>query len=227
MISRRRNNLANNGINRRDFRPKASVAPSCYYCRCNSANALKVALRFCLEVLRPGGQSALVLSCRGNRALVYSSAPCEVVIWILHDWLLRPRRLDRGWSRFERRPASRSLVGFPSLIEMTSGSILLWCLHADVDEARRERIEAISLRLVGVWLVVLVIYVATDSVKSLIRRKWQTLEACTFFILLEGGCTAFKFSQLSYSCSQRAYITRRSGCVIPCDIKCRTQLIVS
>jgi divalent metal cation (Fe/Co/Zn/Cd) transporter len=61
--------------------------------------------------------------------------------------------------------------GFDSLIEVTSGSILLWRLHADVDEARRERIEAISLRLVGVCFVVLAIYVTYDSVKSLIRRE--------------------------------------------------------
>lgn len=61
--------------------------------------------------------------------------------------------------------------GFDSLIEVTSGSILLWRLHADVDEARRERIEAISLRLIGVCFVVLAIYVTYDSVKSLIRRE--------------------------------------------------------
>ena len=40
--------------------------------------------------------------------------------------------------------------GFDSLIEVTSGAVLLWRLHADVDEARRERIEAISLRIVGI-----------------------------------------------------------------------------
>jgi divalent metal cation (Fe/Co/Zn/Cd) transporter len=61
--------------------------------------------------------------------------------------------------------------GFNSLIEVTSGSILLWRLHADVNEARRERVEAISLRLVGVLFVVLAIYVTFDSMKSLIRRE--------------------------------------------------------
>ncbi len=61
--------------------------------------------------------------------------------------------------------------GFDSLIEVTSGSVLLWRLHADVDESRRERIEAISLRLVGACFVVLAIYVTYDSVKSLIRRE--------------------------------------------------------
>lgn len=61
--------------------------------------------------------------------------------------------------------------GFDSLIEVTSGAILVWRLHADVDEARRERIEAISVRLVGVCFVLLALYVTYDSVKSLITRE--------------------------------------------------------
>jgi divalent metal cation (Fe/Co/Zn/Cd) transporter len=61
--------------------------------------------------------------------------------------------------------------GFDSLIEVTSGAVLLWRLHADVDEGRRERIEAISLRLVGVCFVVLALYVSYDSIKSLLRRE--------------------------------------------------------
>jgi len=61
--------------------------------------------------------------------------------------------------------------GFDSLIEVTSGAVLLWRLHADVDESRRERVEAISLRIVGFCFVVLAIYVTYDSVKSLIRRE--------------------------------------------------------
>jgi len=61
--------------------------------------------------------------------------------------------------------------GFDSLIEVTSGAALLWRLHADVDEARRERVESISLRIVGVCFVVLAVYVSFDSIKSLIRRE--------------------------------------------------------
>jgi cation diffusion facilitator family transporter len=61
--------------------------------------------------------------------------------------------------------------GFDSLIEVTSGVVLLWRLYADVDEARRERIEALSLRIVGACFVVLAIYVSYDSIKSLIRRE--------------------------------------------------------
>ncbi len=68
---------------------------------------------------------------------------------------------------------SIALVGFgvDSLIEVTSGVALLWRLHADVDEERRERVEAISLRIVGGCFVALAIYVSYDSVKSLIRRE--------------------------------------------------------
>ncbi len=61
--------------------------------------------------------------------------------------------------------------GFDSLIEVTSGAALLWRLHADLDEVRRERAEAISLRIVGVCFVVLALYVSYDSVKSLITRE--------------------------------------------------------
>jgi divalent metal cation (Fe/Co/Zn/Cd) transporter len=61
--------------------------------------------------------------------------------------------------------------GFDSLIEVTSGTVLLWRLRADVDEARRKRIEAISVRLVGVCFMLLALYVTYDSIKSLIRRE--------------------------------------------------------
>ena len=61
--------------------------------------------------------------------------------------------------------------GFDSLIEVTSGAVLLWRLYADVNEARRERVEAISLRIVGACFVVLAVYVSYDSIKSLIRRE--------------------------------------------------------
>lgn len=48
---------------------------------------------------------------------------------------------------------------------------MLWRLHADLDEERRERVEAISLRIVGALFVLLALYVTYDSVKSLIRRE--------------------------------------------------------
>jgi divalent metal cation (Fe/Co/Zn/Cd) transporter len=61
--------------------------------------------------------------------------------------------------------------GFDSLIEVTSGSALLWRLHLDADEARRERVEAITVRIVGVCFLLLAAYVSYDSIKSLIWRE--------------------------------------------------------
>jgi divalent metal cation (Fe/Co/Zn/Cd) transporter len=76
--------------------------------------------------------------------------------------------------------------GFDSLIEVTSGAVLLWRLHADVDEARRERVEAISLRIVGACFVILAIYVTYDSVKSLIRGE-APAESIVGIVLAKAG----------------------------------------
>ncbi len=64
---------------------------------------------------------------------------------------------------------SIALVGFglDSVIEMSSGAALLWRLRSDADVHRRERVERISLRMVGICFVTLVIYVALDAAKSL------------------------------------------------------------
>lgn len=64
--------------------------------------------------------------------------------------------------------------GFDSLIEVISGAVLLWRLHADVDEARRERVEAISLRIVGICFLALALYVIHDSVESLLKYQIPT-----------------------------------------------------
>lgn len=61
--------------------------------------------------------------------------------------------------------------GFDSLIEVTSGAALLWRLHSDADESRRERIEAVTLRIVGICFLLLAAYVSYDSIKSLIWRE--------------------------------------------------------
>jgi divalent metal cation (Fe/Co/Zn/Cd) transporter len=61
--------------------------------------------------------------------------------------------------------------GFDSVIEVTSGAVLLWRLHADVDEASRERVEGIALRIVGVCFLVLAAYVSYDSIKALISHE--------------------------------------------------------
>ena len=61
--------------------------------------------------------------------------------------------------------------GFDSLIEVTSGAALLWRLHLDADESRRERVEKITLRIVGVCFLLLAAYVSFDSIKSLMWRE--------------------------------------------------------
>ena len=61
--------------------------------------------------------------------------------------------------------------GFDSIIEVTSGIALLWRLHADVDERRREKVEVITLRIVGVCFLALAAYIAYDSIKSLIGHE--------------------------------------------------------
>ncbi len=67
---------------------------------------------------------------------------------------------------------SIALVGFglDSFIEVSSGAILLWRLRQDWDAARRERIERLALRLVGVSFIALASYVGYEAVESLIRR---------------------------------------------------------
>jgi len=61
--------------------------------------------------------------------------------------------------------------GFDSLIEVTSGTALVWRLHSDADESGRERVEAITLRIVGACFLLLAAYVSYDSIKSLIWRE--------------------------------------------------------
>ncbi len=68
---------------------------------------------------------------------------------------------------------SIALVGFglDSVIEMSSGAALLWRLRSDVDEARRDRAEAVALRIVGLCFLALAVYVAFDAAKSLYLRE--------------------------------------------------------
>lgn len=64
---------------------------------------------------------------------------------------------------------SVALVGFglDSMIEMGAGTVLIWRLRSDSDNGRRERVERISLRMVGVSFFALAAFVAWESVSSL------------------------------------------------------------
>jgi divalent metal cation (Fe/Co/Zn/Cd) transporter len=68
---------------------------------------------------------------------------------------------------------SIALVGFgiDSVIEMSSGAILLWRLATDTEEESRERIEARALKLVGISLLALAAYVAAEAAKTLIEGE--------------------------------------------------------
>jgi divalent metal cation (Fe/Co/Zn/Cd) transporter len=68
---------------------------------------------------------------------------------------------------------SISLIGFglDSLIEVSSGGIMLWRLHTDHDERRREAVEKRALQLVGISFLALAAYVAGDSVLSLVKQE--------------------------------------------------------
>jgi divalent metal cation (Fe/Co/Zn/Cd) transporter len=68
---------------------------------------------------------------------------------------------------------SIALVGFgiDSVIECLSGAVLVWRLQTDADIHRRERIEQISRKLVGVSFLVLAAYVAYEAVTTLLSRQ--------------------------------------------------------
>lgn len=68
---------------------------------------------------------------------------------------------------------SVALVGFglDSVIEVISGATLLWRLHADVDEERRERVERRALRIVGWSFLLLAAWVTFDAGKAIVRRE--------------------------------------------------------
>ncbi len=86
-----------------------------------------------------------------------------------------------GWNLLEAAVAlasgavagSIALIGFgfDSLIEVSSGAVLLWRLQSDHDHTRREAVEGRALKLVGASLLLLAAYVAGDSLVTLVRRE--------------------------------------------------------
>jgi len=65
------------------------------------------------------------------------------------------------------------LVGFgiDSVIEVSSSVAAQWRLRAERDSQRRERIEYITLRVIGWLFLALAVYVAVDSLRSLWLRE--------------------------------------------------------
>ena len=96
----------------------------------------------------------------------------------------RGKRLEYftiGWNSLEGLVAviagavagSISLVGFgvDSFIEVTSGSALLWRMAMDADAHRRERVEMVTLRIVGACFIALAVYVAYEAIRDLATRS--------------------------------------------------------
>ena len=68
---------------------------------------------------------------------------------------------------------SIALVGFgvDSVIEVSSGVVVLWRLRSDSCDERAERRERVALKLVGLSFFALALYVATEAVKALWLRE--------------------------------------------------------
>jgi divalent metal cation (Fe/Co/Zn/Cd) transporter len=60
--------------------------------------------------------------------------------------------------------------GMDSLIELASSIAALWRLRADVDLPRRERVERVTLRVIGLCFIGLAIYIAADATHALWAR---------------------------------------------------------
>jgi divalent metal cation (Fe/Co/Zn/Cd) transporter len=68
---------------------------------------------------------------------------------------------------------SVALVGFglDSVIEVASGTALLWRLHHDLDASRRKQVERTTLRIVGWCFVALALYLTYESCSTLILHE--------------------------------------------------------
>jgi cation diffusion facilitator family transporter len=68
---------------------------------------------------------------------------------------------------------SISLIGFgvDSVIEVSSSIAALWRLRADSDPARRARVEAVTLRLIGLSFLALTLYIVVDAVHALYTKE--------------------------------------------------------
>jgi divalent metal cation (Fe/Co/Zn/Cd) transporter len=94
---------------------------------------------------------------------------------------LRLEYLTVAWNAIEALVAlvfgsvagSIALVGFglDSIIEVSSGTVLLWRLRSDHNAERRERVEHRALRLVGISFLALAAYIVFEVSKTLLQKQ--------------------------------------------------------
>lgn len=100
------------------------------------------------------------------------------------DLVRRGQRLEHftvAWNSLEAivsivagsTAGSVALVGFglDSVIEVASEAAMLWRFQHDLNESRRERVERMTLRIVGWCFVALALYVLYESGSTLIRHE--------------------------------------------------------
>lgn len=68
---------------------------------------------------------------------------------------------------------SIALLGFglDSIIEVSSGTVLLWRLRSDHNPEHRERVEHRALRLVGISFLALAAYLIFEAIKTLVQKQ--------------------------------------------------------
>jgi divalent metal cation (Fe/Co/Zn/Cd) transporter len=97
------------------------------------------------------------------------------------------------WIGFASRSTSLETFGLDSLIELVSGSILLWRLNVERRDHDPDRVEAVEQRaskIVGWSLIALAIYVVIQSASELIAQAkpepniWGILLAMASLILM-------------------------------------------
>ena len=68
---------------------------------------------------------------------------------------------------------SVALIGFgvDSVIEVSASVVAQWRLRVDLNPARRERVEYLAVRIIGGTFLALAVYVAYDSVTTLVKRE--------------------------------------------------------
>lgn len=86
---------------------------------------------------------------------------------------------------------SVALLGFgvDSVIEVTASGAAQWRLRADIDPERRERVERVTLRVIGVTFLALAAFVAYESIETLWNqeapdRSWLGVAILTLSVIV-------------------------------------------